>query len=214
VFILALVVTVTPAAIEHLKNVFIVKTNETISLKCPVSSLLDSSIDYTNDLYENDYDTKNKRSNKMLIVQWFKDSIRLNKLTLPPRYSLNSANNADLNIQSVTAKDAGFYSCKIINGYGSMIHKFSLVIKDNKDDNKKQADDVKLTEMVGFLPTVDEKFKAPAFKHPENMEIRSFRQSVGSFVQFNCDADGFPKPDVLWFKNGEILSEEDYGITR
>jgi len=214
VLILTLVYSVSPAAVGQQKNVFTVKKNETISLKCPVSSILDASVDYADDLYENDYGTKYKRSNKMLIVQWFKDSSRLNKLTLPSRYSLNSVNNADLNIQSVTAADAGYYSCKIINGYGSMVHRFRLVVKDG-ENSKEQVKGVDVvTDKVDFLPAADEKFKSPVFTDPENMEVRSYRKPVGSSVQFSCDSDGVPKPDVLWFKNGEVLSEEDYGITR
>lgn len=191
---------------EQLKNVFTVKTNETVSLKCPVNS----PIDYSDDLYEdNDYTEKYaKRTNKMLIVQWFKDSHRLRKLTLPLRYSLNNANNADLDIQNVRASDAGHYSCKVIGGYGSAVHEFRLVVRE---DNVKGVESRVLKRVK---PQVNKKFMPPFFTNPESMVIRSYMKSVGSFIQFSCDSDGVPRPDVLWFKNGEVLSEEDYGITR
>ena len=196
---------------QLIKNVFTVKQNEMVSLKCPVNSL----IEYNSDDQLYDYDEKfnnAKRSNKMLIVQWFKDSTRLNKLTLPQRYSLHNANNADLNIQSVRASDSGYYSCKIINGYGSVVHEFRLIVKEEgtsrieKEENNEQQQLEMLAE--------EKKYSPPYFTNPEDMEIRSYMKPIGSFAQFSCDSEGVPRPDVMWFKNGEVLSEEGYGLTR
>jgi len=36
----------------------------------------------------------------------------------------------------------------------------------------------------------------------------------GSQIRLRCRASGSPKPDILWYKDGIILSEEEYGITR
>lgn len=190
------------------KNVFTVKKNETVSLKCPISTSLNTPIDYNDDLYD-DYEKYTKRDNQLLIVQWFKDDNRLNKLTLPQRYSLNNFNNADLNIQNVKPADAGDYKCKIINGFGSVSHSFSLIISDSNGiaHYKKKA----VTEE---MPFVESKYSPPVFSKPQRMIERSHHKTVGSVVQFVCDSVGIPKPDIMWFKNGEILSEEDYGITR
>lgn len=35
-----------------------------------------------------------------------------------------------------------------------------------------------------------------------------------SAVELNCLAYGKPKLQVLWYKNGNIISEEDLGIVR
>lgn len=189
------------------KNVFTVKKNETVSLKCPISTSVNSPIDYNDDLYD-DYQKYAKRDNQILIVQWYKDGNRLNKLTLPQRYSLNNFNNADLNIQKVTPSDAGDYKCKIINGFGSVSHSFSLIVSDsNGIAHYKKA----VTEEIPF---VESKYSPPVFSNPERMIERSYQKTVGAVAQFVCDSVGIPKPDILWFKNGEILSEEDYGITR
>jgi hypothetical protein len=57
-------------------------------------------------------------------------------------------------------------------------------------------------------------YSSPIFINLDKMEQKSYQKNVGSYVQFNCDSIGFPKPDIMWLKNNQVLSEEDYGITR
>ena len=55
---------------------------------------------------------------------------------------------------------------------------------------------------------------APVFTNLDKSESRNFRRMKGTQIKLKCKAQANPKPEILWFKNGEILSEEEYGITR
>lgn len=33
-------------------------------------------------------------------------------------------------------------------------------------------------------------------------------------VQFDCSTRGIPSPQLIWLKNGQIMSEEEYGLIR
>jgi hypothetical protein len=46
------------------------------------------------------------------------------------------------------------------------------------------------------------------------MQPSSYRKQKGSEVKLKCRANGWPKPEIIWLKNGQVLSEEEYGITR
>lgn len=189
-----------------LKNVFTVKKNETVSLKCPINNLITNPID--NDFVNNEF----------LMVQWFKDSFRINKLTLPERYALKNTNDADLYIKNVQVLDSGNYKCRVINGYGSITHKFRINVEtDSKMNNMKEIEKSNISFMKKMnRPKLgrNKKYSSPVFIQPKNIVIKDHIRNVGGFIQFDCRAIGTPKPDILWFRNGEILSEEDYGITR
>lgn len=46
-----------------------------------------------------------------------------------------------------------------------------------------------------------------------NDETLSLNQKVGESVQFNCTADGYPRPTVTWRKNGIlVLNSEKFTI--
>jgi hypothetical protein len=42
----------------------------------------------------------------------------------------------------------------------------------------------------------------------------SFSKLELSDVQFDCSAYGTPMPHVLWLKNGQAMSEEEFGLIR
>lgn len=37
-------------------------------------------------------------------------------------------------------------------------------------------------------------------------------QATGSTVRLRCRAGGKPRPEVLWFKNGKMIAEEDEAL--
>ena len=110
-----------------------------VSLKCPVEAMLssrgksslDEPLDESYDAFEK-FSTREKRAAQFLIVQWFKETARISKITASPRFRLNRLNNnVSLSIKSVEPSDSGEFKCKLIDGFGSVSHHFNLLVKGN-----------------------------------------------------------------------------------
>ncbi len=169
----------------------IVNENSQVILKCPAS---DANL------------------NAFLIVQWFKDSNRINKLTSVPRYKIM---NKNLIIKNVESKDSGKFKCKTITGFGTSEHTYSLIVRSSTS-NQTAFKSMGL-DIISSKKENDKVYiqgAAPTFTNPHKMDQRTYHLALGSFVKLNCESAALPKPDIMWFKNNEILSEEDYGITR
>jgi len=103
--------------------------------------------------------------------------------------------------------DAGKYKCKLINGLGSSTSGIiNLVVTSTKPINDSGA--------IVQVPIKDESsnFVAPVFSGLEK-KTTFFKKPKGNQVRFKCIAKGVPRPDILWYRNGMILNEEDFGIT-
>ena len=218
-------------------NVYTSNENENVDLKCPIelskqptkdempSNRQSTETTEQNDLEYSDYvdnsdennksgedenkdsaELKVKRSDQLFIVQWFKDTSRVGK-----QHARFRQDGVYLRITNVSASDAGKYKCKLINGFGSVTTTLRLnvvtmvaAVKTTTSTTTTTVVKTKSSELV----------RAPVFTNPERMQPRDFRKKKGSQVRFRCRATGLPRPDILWFKNGEILNEEDFGITR
>ena len=49
----------------------------------------------------------------------------------------------------------------------------------------------------------------PHFLQENKMQRHKFQRPVGSSVRLKCKATGKPKPAILWFKDGRVLSNPD-----
>lgn len=109
-------------------QIYQVNENESIVIKCPVelnqADVKEEQTDYDNadTLNQDDYElagldhlSKVKKSSDLLIVQWFKDDNRINRLT-SNRYRQNGVY---LRISNINSNDAGQFKCKLINGFGT-----------------------------------------------------------------------------------------------
>jgi hypothetical protein len=109
-------------------QIYQVNENESIVIKCPVelneANAKEENADYDNAdmLNQDDYElagldhlSKATKSNNLLIVQWFKDENRINRLT-SNRYRQNGVY---LRISNINLNDAGQFKCKLINGFGT-----------------------------------------------------------------------------------------------
>ena len=114
-------------------------SNEILDESLSISDNDISDTDYENDdtIDNQDKKTLNKRNTtpqqaqkikktEFVIVQWYKDSIRINKLTSSPRYRTN---NAFLKIKNINPNDSGNFKCKIINGFGSSTFNANLIVE-------------------------------------------------------------------------------------
>lgn len=203
---------------------FKVSEKETISLKCPID--MNKHFNAQSDNYENytdeedledysDYsdDDKSlelnraKRENKeLVIIQWYKDSTKINKFLFPNRFE---SENGYLKIKNVQLSDSGKYRCKLINGFGTVSSNVILIVQKLNQT----LETTKVPVKFGQKKQIDSQ-RAPVFVNQDKMQSNYFQKQKGSQVRFNCRASASPKPDILWFKNGQVLNEEDYGITR
>lgn len=175
---------------------------------------------------------RKRQHNKLVVVQWFKDSTKITKYKFSARYELDGVY---MRISDVSASDAGKYRCKFINGFGTLSSAVTLRVNKVNDggegENVMDLDGsttilmsstttIKTTTTTTLRPSQNKKMlklSAPVFVGLNKVAtggVQRFRKEKGAHVRFNCRAFGVPKPEILWLKNGEVLSEEDYGITR
>ncbi|RNA06547.1 fibroblast growth factor receptor-like 1 [Brachionus plicatilis] len=174
---------------------------EDVVLKCPI----DVASQYM-DEYDYDYDEleRKKRQSPIAILQWYKDSLKLNKFTYIGKYEFEG--NV-LRILKVHLTDAGNYTCKLINGLGQLSRSMSVVVEKMNSTTESMQNKRPIETRKRPVPQ-----KAPAFL--VSNRITKFSKQKGEEVVFNCRAVGVPRSDIMWFKNGIILGEEEYGITR
>lgn len=174
---------------------------ESLLIKCPI----DSANQYM-DEYDYDYDEleRKKRQNPIAIMQWYKDSVKLNKFTNIGKFEFDG--NA-LRILNVSLNDAGNYTCKLINGAGQLSSSIYVVVEKTNTTTKA----IQITKFIQSRKRPNQQ-RAPTFV--DSNRITKFSKQKGEEASLDCRAVGVPKPDILWFKNGIILSEEEYGITR
>jgi hypothetical protein len=100
-------------------NQLIANEGSDVSFKCPTIVADPDENKSNNKIFE-------QKEPGFLIVQWFKDSARINKLTSSPRYKII---NKNLIIKRVDLSDAGQFKCKLINGFGNAVYTFELIVK-------------------------------------------------------------------------------------
>lgn len=54
----------------------------------------------------------------------------------------------------------------------------------------------------------------PRFTQPAKMRKRVIARPVGSSVRLKCTASGTPRPDIVWLKDDQPLSEQKVGEGR
>jgi hypothetical protein len=151
-----------------------------------------------------------KKSKSFYVVNWYKDSAKINKISNSNNEARVKQNGIYLIIKNVSPSDSGKYKCKLINGFGSVSTTLNLIVIPQLVNTTTTG----ATKRVVDITKKENEFRPPVFTSPERMKQSFFKKPKGSMVRFKCRAVGIPKPDILWFKNGEIMSEEDYGITR
>ncbi|CAF0725756.1 unnamed protein product [Brachionus calyciflorus] len=143
----------------------------------------------------------NQVENSSFIISWFKNKNKISSILTTGRIKIDLNK---LSISNFLKLDSGLYHCELITGTG-------LIIKSSA---------VKL-EFQGMLQRVDNqkseqsneiKGEAPEFMNYQ--ENKTLYHYVNSKIELDCLATGSPQPNVLWYKNNQVVSEEEYGIVR
>jgi hypothetical protein len=148
-------------------------------------------------------------SQKLTLIEWFKDGVKINKYKSADRLKIDGSS---LTILDATVSESGKYRCKYISGFRTLVASSVNIVVLKKTEtiiSSEISTTTKKSKLVGG-------HQAPVFIGGSNKSggRHRLKKLKGSTVRLNCRAFGVPKPDVLWFRNGQVLAEEEYGITR
>eukprot|EP00064_Thunnus_orientalis_P015559 superscaffoldBa00002904_g15613 len=119
-----------------------------------------------------------------------------------------------LKIKEVEADDTGTYICKATNGFGSVNINYTLIVINDSGSDKTGPGAADGTESELGTDGLSEKLVRPRFTQPAKMRKRVIARPVGSSVRLKCTASGTPRPDIVWLKDDQPLSEQKVGEGR
>lgn len=148
-------------------------------------------------------------SQKLTLIEWFKDGVKINRYKSADRMKIDGSS---LTILDATVEESGKYRCKYISGFRTLVASAVNIVVLKRTETV-------ISSEISTTTATNKKAKghqAPVFIGGSNKSRGRLRlrKLKGSTVRLNCRAFGLPKPDVLWFRNGQVLAEEEYGITR
>ncbi|XP_022080757.1 fibroblast growth factor receptor-like 1 [Acanthaster planci] len=135
------------------------------------------------------------------LMMWKKDGESIN--TLWERFKVLSAG---LKIKNVEMADAGQYICRATNGFGSVSLNYTLTVVEDRRNLGRVKNSERPEAPTGSKPPTGTK---PKFSQPSKMRKKKFVCPLNSSVKLKCAATGYPKPQVLWMRNGVTLTEEE-----
>ena len=224
--------------IEH---VYSVNERETISLKCPIDTskqqlrtlassehdqlsnagteeeVYDYSEPMTDERASRAQQLGRSKKQRFPVINWYKDASRIGDGSQMTESFFSARYQADgiyLKIKHVSPKDTGKFKCVIVaeNGQNLSSNVISLIV---------QAQTVAAAAAAATAaapptrkPTRKQESAGPAFLNSVRSQPKVFYKQKGSQVRLRCRASGSPRPSIIWYKNGELLSLDDYGITR
>merc|ERR1712233_97368 len=97
--------------------------------------------------------------------------------------------NKALKIKKSQEDDTGIYICKGVNGFGNVEVRVDLIV----------IDPAKFPDLKnGELPDVS----APTFTKTTEDSKSYYRKAEGDSFRVTCEAQGNPRPDIFWYKDG------------
>lgn len=139
--------------------------------------------------------------NTSYFVTWFKNKNKLSSIITTARLKISFDK---LTITSLIKIDSGIYHCEIVTGTG-------LILKSGIVNLEIQGVEQQAENLNSQVQKEQEGIKPEFMNYYEN-KTEIFYQ--GSKVEFDCLSTGSPQPQVLWYKNNQVVSEEEYGIVR
>lgn len=152
-------------------------------------------------------------SQKLTLIEWFKDGVKINKYKSADRLKIDGSS---LTILDATVSESGKYRCKYISGFRTLVASAVNIVVLKRTETISSSETSTTTAATNKKSKLVGGHQAPVFIGGSNKSggRHRLRKLKGSTVRLNCRAFGVPKPDVLWFRNGQVLAEEEYGITR
>lgn len=118
------------------------------------------------------------------IIEW-----RKGRETIDYSWIRIRANNRAMRIKKTQEGDTGVYICKGVNGFGNTEVRVDLIVIDPS-----KFPDLK----DGELPDV----AAPTFTKTTEESKSYYRKAEGDSFRVTCEAQGNPRPDIFWYKDG------------
>jgi len=120
------------------------------------------------------------------MVTWVKDGEEID-------YSWNRfrINKKQIKIKGAVKSDTGYYTCKAINGFGSVEIKLELVVINPEELTGVSAEDIN-------------KLSAPVFTRETLASEKSVIKNVGEDMTLRCGVSGFPTPKIQWYKDDKL----------
>ena len=131
-------------------------------------------------------------------LSWYKNGDKLSTIMTNNRFQID---HYKIKINNFFSTDSGLYNCELITGNGKVVQSAYLRLYGN--NHSSQIQNVTTKRIEGYKP---EFINSQYPLHTNIYEYKTF--------ELDCLATGFPKPSVLWYKNGRVISEEEYGIVR
>ncbi|XP_050397094.1 fibroblast growth factor receptor 4 isoform X1 [Patella vulgata] len=107
-----------------------------------------------------------------------------------------------ISIASVTEEDSGIYSCHAENEFGELWVNFTLTVLN-------YTDPVNDWEMYDY--DTDNSGTGPPRWTSRRGKLKSVSRPVNSYYEFKCSANGDPKPNITWYKDGQLFRKSSLG---
>lgn len=141
------------------------------------------------------------RNSKGIIFEWYKDNEYI--MTYGGQ-RLRILANGSLKIKETNFDDTGVYRCRAVNGFGSVEFNTTLLVIGN-DEDYDQYGDMFDTEDVDSDESKISLTAKPRLLFVTKEESPVYRQP-GSTFRLQCVATGYPKPEMMWYKDGIQVS--------
>ncbi|XP_043560026.1 fibroblast growth factor receptor-like 1 [Chiloscyllium plagiosum] len=115
-----------------------------------------------------------------------------------------------LKIKEVEMEDAGVYVCRATNGFGSIHLNYTLIIINDSSSSSVSSGQPLPEGSQSDFASEDipgKQLVKPRFTQPSKMRQRVIARPVGSSVRLKCTASGNPRPNIVWWKDDQQLSE-------
>jgi hypothetical protein len=218
--------TTTPVSISNasdqssvIEHVYTVNERETISLKCPIdfNSKQLKSPEY-DQIRSSEEDFADSNAIKKPVISWFKDSGKINKLEqFSARYQIDGIY---LKIRQVSPRDTGKFKCVIVSENGKNVlssNIINLIVQPveievaSGNSNNEEDNNVNKKQM---RKNNDNMQSGPSFFNSVKNQPSVFYKQKGTQVRLRCRASGSPRPNIIWYKNGDLINQEGFAITR
>ncbi|KAK7008890.1 fibroblast growth factor receptor-like 1, partial [Biomphalaria glabrata] len=143
----------------------------------------------------------NAQSDMPELTQWKKDGQSIN----PGWDRFKISQDGELRIRDVEKSDAGLYTCIATNGFGSVNVNYTIIVIDDEKQVFYEGD-------KEYQITADEDLtrdgSPPYFEDLDIMrKSMHLEKPVRSTIKLTCKAEGNPRPEFTWLKNGHSLPQ-------